>query len=64
MRKEKLKEEFRGNERLCLCRKTYCCYDGKSEKPSFLAKFDLKKALIKVLEIEPCQKVDKFLRKL
>ena len=26
------KEEFRCTEMLCLCSKTYCCYDKKSDK--------------------------------
>ena len=26
------KEEFRCSEMLCLCSKTYCCYDRKSNK--------------------------------
>ena len=29
------KEEFRCKEMLCLCSKTYCCYDNKSEKFKF-----------------------------
>ena len=26
------KEEFRRTEKLCLCSKTFCCYDNKSDK--------------------------------
>ena len=33
-----LKEEFRCAEMLCLCRKTYCCYDRKSNKYNFSSK--------------------------
>ena len=29
------KEEFRCTEMLCLCNKTYCCYDVTSNKPKF-----------------------------
>ena len=33
-----LKEEFRCPEMLCLCSKTYCCYDYKSDKFIFISK--------------------------
>ena len=32
------KEEFRCSEMLCLCRKTYCCYNRKSNKYKFSSK--------------------------
>ena len=32
------KEEFRCAEMLCLCSKTYCCYDRKSNKYKFSSK--------------------------
>ena len=32
------KEEFRCTEKLCLCSKTYCCYDNKSDKFKFSSK--------------------------
>ena len=32
------KEEFRCTEMLCLCSKTYCCYDSKSNKYKFSSK--------------------------
>ena len=32
------KEEFRYTEMLCLCSKTYCCYDVTSNKPKFSSK--------------------------
>ena len=32
------KEEFRCTEMLCLCSKTYCCYDNKSDKFKFSSK--------------------------
>ena len=31
-------EEFRCTEMLCLCSKTYCCYDVTSNKPKFSSK--------------------------
>ena len=33
-----LKEEFKCTEMLCLCSKTYCCYDNKSDKIKFSSK--------------------------
>ena len=33
-----IKEEFRCTEMLCLCSKTYCCYDTKSDKFKFSSK--------------------------
>ena len=32
------KEEFRCTEMLCLCSKTYCCYDSNSNKNNFGSK--------------------------
>ena len=32
------KEEFRCTEMLCLCSKTYCCYDSNSNKNKFSSK--------------------------
>ena len=32
------KEEFRCTEMLCLCSKTYCCYDSKSQNISLAVK--------------------------
>ena len=32
------KEEFRCTEMLCLCSKTYCCYDSNSNKYNFSSK--------------------------
>ncbi|XP_075263345.1 uncharacterized protein LOC142354893, partial [Convolutriloba macropyga] len=32
------KEEFRCTEMICLCSKTYCCYDAKSDKYTFSSK--------------------------
>ena len=40
-----LKEEFRCTEMLCLCSKTYCCYDSKSQKYKFSSKSLSKRAL-------------------
>ena len=39
------KEEFRCTEMLCLCSKTYCCYDSNSHKYNFSSKRLNKKAL-------------------
>ena len=33
-----INEDFRCAEMLCLCSKTYCCYDGKSNKNKFGSK--------------------------
>ena len=38
-------EEFRCTEMLCLCSKTYCCYDATSKKPKFSTK-SLKKRVL------------------
>ena len=32
------KEEFRCPEKICLCGKTYCCYDAQSDKYMFSSK--------------------------
>ena len=40
-----LKEEFRCTEMLCLCSKTYCCYDSNSDKYNFSSKGLNKKTL-------------------
>ena len=32
------KEEFRGTEMICLCSKTYCCFDSESNKFNFSSK--------------------------
>ena len=39
------KEEFRCSEMLCLCSKTYCCYDRKSNKYKFSSKGPNKRTL-------------------
>ena len=39
------KEEFRCTEMLCLCRKTYCCYDSISNKYKFSSKSLRKRTL-------------------
>ena len=38
-------EVFRCTERLCLCRKTYCCYDSNSNKYKFSSKNSNKRTL-------------------
>ena len=40
-----IKEEFRCSEMLCLCSKTYCCYDRNSNKYKFSSKGFNKKTL-------------------
>ena len=39
------KEEFRCSEMLCLCSRTYCCYDRKSNKYKFSSKWLNKRTL-------------------
>ena len=39
------KEEFRCTEMLCLCSKTYCCYDVTPKKPNFSSKGLIKRVL-------------------
>ena len=39
------KEEFRCPETLCLCSKTYCCYDNKSNKFKFISEVLNKRVL-------------------
>ena len=39
------KEEFRCTEMLCLCSKTYCCYDVTSKKPKISSKSFNKRTL-------------------
>ena len=39
------KEKFRSTDMLCLCSKTYCCYDVTSNKPKFSSKGLNKRAL-------------------
>ena len=39
------KEEFRCTEMLCLCSKTYCCYDSNSNKYKFSSKSSNKRTL-------------------
>ena len=53
------KEEFRCTEMLCLCNKTYCCYDAKSNIYKFSRKVSAKerwKTVVMVL----CQSIKKF----
>ena len=40
-----LKEEFRCAEMLCLCSKTYCCFDVTCIKPKFISKNLIKRVL-------------------
>ena len=52
------KEEFRCSEMFCLCSKTYCCHDRKSNKYNFGSKGRNKK-LWKTVEMDPCQSIAK-----
>ena len=52
------KEEFGCSEMLCLCGKTYCCYDRKSYTYKFSTRDSIKE-LWKTLEMDPCQSIEK-----
>ena len=56
------KEEFRCSEMLCLCSKTYCCYDRKSVKYKFSSK-GLKKRTLEDCGVGPVSKYRKVLEK-
>ena len=49
------KEEFRCTEMLCLCRRTYCCYDVTSNKLKFSSK-GLKKRVLEQSDDGPLEK--------
>ena len=53
------KEEFRCMEMLCLCSKTYCCYDVTSNKPKFSSKGLNKRVLEQSGDgtLEKCQRL-------
>ena len=54
------KEEFRCTEMLCLCSKTYCCYDVTSKKINFSSK-GLIKRVLKQSGDEPLEKYRRVL---
>ena len=54
------KEEFRCTEMLCLCSKTYCCYDNKSDKMKFSSK-GLNKRILEESGDGPMEKYRKVL---
>ena len=54
------KEEFRRTEMLCLCSKTYCCYDSNSNKYKFSSK-GLNKRTIEDCGAGPMEKYRKVL---
>ena len=54
------KEEFRCTEMLCLCSKTYCCYDATSNKPKFSSK-GLNKRVLEKSGDGPLEKCRSFL---
>ena len=53
------KEVFRSTEMLCLCSKTYCCYDSKSNKYKFSSK-SLSKRTLEDCGDGPMAKIEKF----
>ena len=55
------KEEFRCSEMLCLCSKTYCCYDRKSNKYKFSNK-GLNRRTLEDCGDEPMSKYRKVLK--
>ena len=54
------KEEFRCTEMLCLCSKTYCCYNFTSKKPKFSSK-GLKKRVLEQSGDGPLEKYRRVL---
>ena len=54
------KEEFGCTEMLCLCSKTYCCYDGTSNKLKFSSK-GLNKRVLEQSGVEPLEKYRRVL---
>ena len=58
-----VKEEFRCTEMLCLCIKTYCCYDSHSNKYKFSSK-DLNKRTLEDCDDGPMAKYRKVLDEL
>ena len=54
------KEEFRSTEMLCLCSKTYCCYDVTSNKHKFSSK-GLNKRVLEQSEDGPLEKYRRVL---
>ena len=55
------KEEFRCTEMICLCSKTYCCFDQKTEKIKFSSK-SLKKRTLEETGEGPLEKYRRVLR--
>ena len=55
------KEEFRCTEMLCLCSKTYCCYDVTSKKPKFRHK-GLNKRVLERSDDGPLEKYRRVLK--
>ena len=52
------KEEFRCSEMLCLCSKSYCCYDRKSKKYKLSGR-GLNKRTLEDCGMDPCQSIAK-----
>ena len=54
------KEEFRAREMICLCSKTFCCYDSQTKKTEFISK-SLNKHFLNESPDGPLQKHRKVL---
>ena len=52
-----LKEEFRYAEPLCLCSKTFCCYDEQANKYKFSSKGLKKKEHWKTVAVDQCESI-------
>ena len=55
------KEEFRYSEMSCLCSKTYCCYNRKSDKYKFSSRGLNKRTLVDSGDVGPMSKYRKVL---
>ena len=53
------KEVFRCAEMLCLCSKTYCCYDKETMKHTFSSRGLNKRTLKSVAMVDQCQSIAK-----
>ena len=51
-------EEFRFSGMLCLCSKTYCCYDRKSNNTNSVARDSVKEPW-KTVKMDPCRSIAK-----
>ena len=51
------KEAFRCAEMLCLCSKTYCCYDKQTKSTSSAAEDSIKEHWKSVAKVDQCQNI-------